>query len=69
VQHDPDHVERRGYFGPRLGGGVQLKGARDLGWSFDLVGFARTPIDGGDDSERLSAGALMRASGTFYPHD
>jgi len=69
VQHDPEHVERRGYFGPRLGAGVQLKGARDLGWSFDLVGFARTPIDGADDSERLSAGALVRASGTFYPHD
>lgn len=69
VQHDPDRVERRSYVGPRLGGGVQLKGARDLGWSFDLVGFARTPIEREARGERLGAGALLRASGTFYPHD
>ena len=69
VQYDVEHVEHETWIGPRLGTGVQLKGARDLGWSFDVVGFARSPLAENASDDRIVAGALVRASGTIYPHD
>jgi hypothetical protein len=65
AQADPDQIDHQSHYGPRLGAGAQVKGARDLGWSFDVVAFQRLEIDG----NATSTGALFRISGTFYVHD
>lgn len=67
IQYDPEQIEQESYWGPRLGGGVQVFGARDLGWGVDLVGFGRIELS--DDSHPISLGTLLRGSLTYYPLD
>jgi hypothetical protein len=69
---------RFGYLGVRLGGGVQLKTARELGLGLDGFAFARERVSGDASTEILtgsgstattSVGVVLRGSMTIYLRD
>ncbi len=66
VQPEPDRIQRDSGYGPRIGAGFELRGARDLRWSLDLVGFERLELT--DDTLLTGRAALVRFSATIYPH-